>query len=257
MARSRKPKEPGENRKMLANALEAWKRPRVDVRDTQAIADRIEEYLKYCMDNDVSPGIMACASWLGIPYHTLLDWYGGRSGTPEHQRIAARFYGIAQNILEQDLHEGNIDNISGIFLFKSLHGLKDTQEIVVKQSGTVNALSDSELIERSRRLPGAERLLSADDTPTIDVEATVIEHDPHYERAVERYKRIEERKKAVEAYKPIKKAKKKEYLKEYYREHKAEQLERNKRSIAKAKAQKEAQKAADQAQKDAERPQKE
>ena len=242
-------KEPGTNTRILMAVLEGYKKPKVDTKDPQAIAERIEEYLQFCAENDFAPGVANCANWLGIHIDTLRSWYTGNKGTPEHQRIAANFYGVMQSVWEADMHGGNINPVSGIFIGKAFYGYKDTQEIVVKQDGATNALSDSELIERSRKLPGAERLLSSGETPTIDVDAVVIENDPGYNKAVERYERIEKRKAAVEANKPIRKAKKKEYLKGYFQEHKEEYNERHRQYRAAERAKKEAQKAAEQAQK--------
>ena len=55
----REPKAPGENKRVLKNALEALKHPRVDVKDPKAIQERITEYLEYCMENDIIPGVVA------------------------------------------------------------------------------------------------------------------------------------------------------------------------------------------------------
>jgi len=180
MPRKAAPKEPGANRKAVLNALEAWKHPRVDTKDPQAIADRIEEYLKFCVDNDVAPGPAACASWLGISVATLWDWYAGRKASPEHQRVAAKLYGLLQNVWEQDMHEGTINNISGIYVGKAFYGFVDSQEIVV-QTNTQSQLSVAELIAESKLLPDAN---------TIDADFSVVgeemdrETDPRYQKAL-------------------------------------------------------------------------
>ena len=232
-----KQKPPGANREALRNALAGYKLPRVDTKDPQAIAERIESYINYCMENDLAPGVAMCANWLGIAPGTLTDWYAGRKGTPEHQRVAARFYGITQSVWEQDMHEGNINPVSGIFYGKAFYGYKDTQEIVVQHTST-EQLSVADLIAEAKRLPGAETpelTDSSNSSSTIDADFTVIdtpqkaerelterdiENDPRYERAVKRYEKIAERKAAVEAYAPIKKENKRKYLKGYYAENK-------------------------------------
>ena len=219
MARKKdEPKLPGVNRKAVLNALEAWKRPRVDTKDPQAIAARIEEYIKFCVENDVAPGVAACASWLGISVSTLQDWYSGRKASPEHQRVAAKLYGLLQNVWEQDMHEGTINNISGIYVGKAFYGFVDSQEIIVQHNGQ-NQLSVAELIAESKLLSDAN---------TIDADYSVVgeemdrETDPRYQRSLLRQKKTEARLAAIEANKPITKAKNKAYHKQYYQEHKVE-----------------------------------
>ena len=236
MGKNDKPqKEPGENKRTLLHALEAWKRPRVDTKDPKEIEARIEEYLQYCVENDVAPGVAGCASWLGVAYRTLEAWYTGYRGSPEHQRVASKLYGVLQNVWEQDMHEGNINNIGGIFTSKVFFGFRDTQEVVINQT-VKNELSVQDLIAESKRLPGSEAMALPQNS-TIDADYKVLEDDFGYNRAAARAEAQAERKAKSEAMKPIREKKKKDYLKEYYREHKAEQLERNRKSREKKAAQ--------------------
>lgn len=230
-------KEPGANTAALKHALAGFKQPRVDTRDPQAIAQRIESYLTYCMNNDVSPTVSGCTNWLGISNDTLSKWYSGASGSPEHQRVAARFYGILQDIWQTDMHEGNVNPVSGIFVGKAFYGYKDTQEIVIQQKES-QELSVADLIAESKRLPGAETLAIADSSTSIDADYKVVEDDPRYNRAKERADRIAERKAHP----------KRPHMQKYYQEHKEEMKEKiyaaRARRKAAEKAQKEAQKEA-------------
>jgi len=230
-ANPRKQKEPGANREALINALAGYKKPRVDTKDPQAIAERIDEYLHYCMEHDLAPGIAMCANWLGINIHTLERWYSGFNGTPEHQRIASRFYGIVQGVWEQDMHEGTINPVSGIFVGKAFYGYKDTQEIVIQQT-TTEQLSASDLIAESKRLPGAETLSLPDNASTIDADFRVIEGDKAYDKTVERAER-----KANWEDIDRQKTARKEYSHKYYLEHK-EDFARYKQKALEKKAQK-------------------
>lgn len=227
-AKPRGQKEPGANRQALQNALAGYRKSRVDTKDPAAIAERIEEYLNYCMENDLAPGVAMCANWLGVNVTSLQAWYQGQRGTPEHQRVASRFYGIMQGVWEQDMHEGNINPVSGIFIGKAFYGYKDTQEIVVQHT-TTEQLSIADLIAESKRLPGSENLALADATPTIDADYKVLEDDKRYERAAERAERAEKRKAEVIANQPRIKERKKAYHKEYFQEHKEEYNERHRK----------------------------
>jgi len=179
----RPPQKPGVNRELIRQALVSWKLPKVDTRNPQSIADRIEEYFAYCMENDCPPSVSGCANWIGVTVDTLRDWYTGRYGSAQHQQVMINFYAIMQQIWAQDMHDGNINPVSGIFMGKVFYGYKDTQEIVVQQNTENNAKSNAELIAESKLLPGADRLALPDGTQTIDIEARVI--DPQKEKAAE------------------------------------------------------------------------
>lgn len=236
-------KPEGANTKNILLALQAWNLPRVNTKDPAAIQERIEMYLQHCVDNDVAPTINGCAAWMGVHYTLLLEYYKGTRGTPEHQKVITKFYNVVQNVWAMDMHEGNINNITGIFLGKAFFGLKDTQEIVVS-AGTAaqDRLSTAELIAESKRLPGADQLTLPEGTQTVEGAEIVVDDEP-YLRTMARKQREEERKKAVEAYAPIKKEKKRQYLKQYFQDNKEACLERDRRNRAKAKARKAAEEA--------------
>lgn len=169
--------EPGANSKAVMNALIGLKKPRVDVKDPQAIAERMEEYLNYCIENDVAPSVAGCANWLGVHIDTVSAWYSGRRGSPEHQRTAANFYGVLQDIWAQKMDNGNINPVSGIFMGKAFYGYKDTQEIVVSNNNNQER-SIADLIAESKRLPGAETLSlpqSENTQNTIDADFRVVD----------------------------------------------------------------------------------
>ena len=232
----RPPQKEGTNRRLLMNALEAWNLPKIDIKDPAAIEQRIGEYLQHCAEKDVCPSVAGCTNWLGISINMLRWWYEGKYGTPAHQQVAAKFYAVMQEIWAQDMHEGNINPVSGIFIGKAFYGYKDTQEIVVKQNAAQDQMSNADLIAESQRLPGAERLALPEGTQTIDVDAKIVPSEA-YERSVERNAAIQKRKEEREANKMY--PTKKEYLKHYYQEHKEEYYER-KRKAAERRAQKEA-----------------
>lgn len=244
MAQKDKPqKEAGSNSKELLNAMEAMKHPKVDTRNIQAIEQRINEYLQFCVNNDVSASIPGCANWLGVNIRTLEGWYTGYRGSPEHQETAARLYGILQDVWSQKMEEGRINPVSGIYTSKIFFGYREQQEIVV-QTKTQGQLSVADLIAESKRLPGAENLSLTDSEKTIDADYKIIEQpiedDEYHQKAVDRQKRAEERHTAAVANAPKRKAASKEYHKKYFQEHKEEYNERH-RAYRKRDAEKKAQ----------------
>jgi len=166
------PKEPGANRKILEHALAANQYPRVDLRNPQAIKDRINIYWQYCLDHDVLPSVAGCANWLGISVDAIYNWYTGRRGSIEHQKIANDFYIKLQDIWAQNMQESNIDNISGMFMGKVFFGYKETQEIIVKQND-YNELSAEDLIAESKLLPGAETLALPDNAQVVEIQPKI------------------------------------------------------------------------------------
>ena len=197
-----KPPIPGRNKQILESALAAWNLPKVDTKDTQAVQERIEMYLKYCVDNDVAPSVTGCANWLHVTWSTLSLWYSGARATAEHHRIMVQFYGIVQDIWAQKMDGGDINPVSGIFMGKNFFGFKDSQEITVQNNSSQDQLSNSDLIAESKRLPGFDALALPEGTQTIDADFTVldkpIEYDPGAIKAEERdRKKIEQRERSI------------------------------------------------------------
>jgi len=229
-------KPAGANTRNLNLALAAWSLPRVDTKNPAAIEERMEMYLRHCAENDVAPSVSGCCAWLGVYRDLLQDYYQGKLGTPEHQIVAAKFYNVIQNVWAMDMHDGNINPVSGIFIGKTFFGFKDTQDIIIStNNASQERLTNAELIAEAARLPGANTLALPEGTQTVE-EAVVDEE--RYLKAVERKKRIDERKAKQTLFAPNKK----EYLKQYYRAHTEDYKERRRRNDAKRKAQKEAQK---------------
>ena len=154
---------PGTNSRIISNALSSWSLPKIDTKDPEAIKQRVGEYFEYCQKCDVPPSVAGCANWLGVTIQTMENWYTGRRGSPEHQKVMTMFYSTMQTIWAQDMHEGNINPVAGIFMGKVFYGYKDTQEIVVQQNTGENSISSAELIAESKMLPGAEKLALTDD----------------------------------------------------------------------------------------------
>ena len=163
--------EPGANQRIIQNALEAWKRPRIDTRDINAVRERMSEYINYCMEHDVPLSAVGCASWLGINESSLKAWLTGYKGTVEHQRLANQFYMMLQDTWAQAMSEGQLNPVSGIFMSKVFFGYKDTTEIVVNQKAQ-NELTTDDLIAQAKMLPGAEPVSLP--SSVIDVEESEI-----------------------------------------------------------------------------------
>lgn len=143
-------KEPGANRRMLANALEAWKLPRIDTKDPYQVAQRLESYFNFCLERDLKPSVTGMANWIGVAETTIKNWYTGKTPpTPEHQELMIRSYGILMQIWDESMEEGKVNPVSGIYMSKVHFGYKDTQEIVVNTQENNVYITNDELIKES------------------------------------------------------------------------------------------------------------
>ena len=148
----RPPQKAGTNSRVTKNALAGWNLPRIDTRNPGEVEQRIKEYLQHCVDNDICPSVTGCANWLGVTLRTIEYWYSGGRGTEEHQRIITKFYNVLMDVWAQDMKEGNVNPVSGIFVGKVFFGFKDTQEVVITPVQH-ETLSVADLIAESKLLP--------------------------------------------------------------------------------------------------------
>ena len=147
-------KEPGENANALKHTLKVAKLPEIDQCDPQEVGQRIEEYFNICIDDDIRPTVTGLAVALGTDRPTLFRWKTSNKFPSEVIGMVDR----AMAILNADQEENiaNANNIVGsIFLMKnSFPEYTDKREVVHKVQ--MPQLTQDELMEKARRLPGFE-----------------------------------------------------------------------------------------------------
>ena len=147
-------KEPGENANALKHTLRVAKLPEIDQCDPQEVGQRIEEYFQICIDDDIRPTVTGLAVALGTDRPTLFRWKTSNKFPSEVIGMVDR----AMAILNADQEENiaNANNIVGsIFLMKnSFPEYTDKREVVHKVQ--MPQLTQDELMEKARRLPGFE-----------------------------------------------------------------------------------------------------
>ena len=147
-------KEPGENANALKHTLRVAKLPEIDQCDPQEVGQRIEEYYQICLDDDIRPTVTGLAVALGTDRPTLFRWKTSNKFPSEVIGMVDR----AMAILNADQEENiaNANNIVGsIFLMKnSFPEYTDKREVVHKVQ--MPQLTQDELMEKARRLPGFE-----------------------------------------------------------------------------------------------------
>lgn len=139
--------EPGDNNKFLAHALAVRNMPDIDTRDPAQVKQRIDDYFKLCVADDVKPTVKGFLNSLRVARSTLWEWKQGnfRSGT--HQQIICEAYDVLEALWEDYMMNGKINPVSGIFLGKNNFGYADKQEYVLTPNQQQFSVEDVKAIE--------------------------------------------------------------------------------------------------------------
>lgn len=137
--------EPGDNSRFVRHALASWNLPAIDISDEQQVADRIELYFKYCVENDRRPQVIGLCNWLGISRQTLNEWKNGEVRSATHGDIVKRAYGVMEEMWTDYMLYGKVSPPTGIFLAKNWYGYKDVADVVVTPNNPYQAATDAEL----------------------------------------------------------------------------------------------------------------
>lgn len=105
--------------------------PKIDTSDPKQVEQRVDEYLRFCVQNNMIPGIAGCSLWIGVHRSTLNDWKNGTPERKEHQKIIQRFYGVVNELYEDLLMNNMISPQAGIFILKVWFGYKDRSDHVL------------------------------------------------------------------------------------------------------------------------------
>lgn len=125
--------EPGEMAEMLRRAVTISHWPDIDTNNPQQVADRIDQYHVFCLDNDMKPSVVGLAMALGCDRSTLWKWENGvESNKPQAVRnLIKKGREINELMMVQMMQNGKINPVTGIFLLKNNHGYKDQQDVVI------------------------------------------------------------------------------------------------------------------------------
>lgn len=125
--------EPGEISKMLGQAMTISHWPAIDTNNAEQVAERIDQYHKFCFDNDIKPDMSGMALALGTFRQTLWRWENGvESDKPQGVRDALKKgREINGYLMSQMMQNGKLNPVTGIFLLKNNHGYKDQTDVVL------------------------------------------------------------------------------------------------------------------------------
>ena len=141
--------EPGDNAKYLSVSMQLMKLPDIDLKNTEQVERRLEEYFAIHFENDLKPTVAGMGLALnGMDRRRLWEIRTGglKGGHTEYDLPTStvdaikKAYKIMENLWENYMQNGKINPVSGIFLGKNNFGYTDKQEHVI----TPNTNSDSD-----------------------------------------------------------------------------------------------------------------
>lgn len=127
--------EPGEMSRLIMNSmgLRQMGLVEIDVKNPEAVRDRINDFLEYCISRDIKPTVESMALAFGIDRITLWRWKEGlQKDMPDASRAELkRGYDLMNELLTQTMNAGKVNPVSAIFLLKNNHAYRDQTEVVV------------------------------------------------------------------------------------------------------------------------------
>ena len=158
--------EPGDNTKYLALGMKLFNLPPIDLKDSEQVNNRLNEFFQIHADADMKPTVSGMGMALGLDRRRLWEIKTGNYGTQKAladlptstKDSIKRAYEYMEILWENYMQNGKINPVSGIFLGKNNFGYQDKTEYVV----TPNVNNDSDYDADDIR----KRYLS--DSPTLE-----------------------------------------------------------------------------------------
>ena len=131
--------EAGDNAKFLGVSIKLYNMPTIDLKDSVAVQDRLNEYFRIYAEADLKPTVAGMAMALGIDRRRLWEIKSGAK-MGGHTDIdlptltvdsIKKAYALLENQWENYMQQGKINPVSGIFLAKNNFGYRDQQEMVL------------------------------------------------------------------------------------------------------------------------------
>ena len=156
--------EPGDNTKFLTVNMALFNMEKIDMKDVDAVQERLNEYFKLYGQNDMKPTVAGMAIALnGMSRRTLWAIVNGaptgsagyKTALPPDVALSIkRAYFLLENLWETYMNSGKVNPVSGIFLGKNNYGYQDKTEYVL----TPNQQNENEYDADSIR----ERYIASD-----------------------------------------------------------------------------------------------
>ena len=154
--------EQGEMARMVYLTNTLRKMEKVNMHDPKAVEERVDEYLEFCIENDLKPTVETMSLAFGTNRITMYRWKEGQlSDLPMASKQALqRGYDLMNAIMSQALVDGAINPIAAFFLLKNNHNYKDQSEVVVS-NGTTYGTENSDDV-RDKYIEGVQNNIQTD-----------------------------------------------------------------------------------------------
>ena len=135
----------------------------------EEIAERLDEYFRYCSENEELPLVENMALAVGVSRETLWKWEtGGEGSTPSRRNMMKRAKGILAAIDAHLVSEGKIPQITYIFRAKNFFGMKDQQDVVVTPNNPLGDSADADGLKQKYLEDNYGGVIEQkDDTPLV------------------------------------------------------------------------------------------
>ena len=159
--------EPGDNTRIVQTSMKFFDMPRVDLKNPEAVHERLAEYFKIYGEADLKPTVAGMAMALGINRRTLWaianDQPSGGNGykmilPEETTNLVKNAYEMLEMSMEAYANAGKINPVMAIFMMKNHFGYQDKTEYVLTPNQKQESDYDADEISK--------RYLS--DSTTID-----------------------------------------------------------------------------------------
>ena len=157
--------EPGDNSRYIGVSMALFKMPKVDLKNVEAVDERLEEYFQLHYQNDMKPTVVGMAMALGISRQQLWSIktgqpYSGGGAVMDVPTAVAnsikRAYNFMENLWENYMQNGKINPVSGIFLGKNNFGYQDKTEYVVTPNVNQDNDYDTEDVRKRYLTDGSD-----------------------------------------------------------------------------------------------------
>ena len=123
--------DPGENAKFLTHAMQIRSMPEIDITDPVVVEERINDYFKLCLTNDIKPSASGLRMAIGVAKSTISVWRNGKTRKGTHQHVIVQAYNLLEALWEDYMQNGKINPASGIFLGVNNYGYQDVRQVNV------------------------------------------------------------------------------------------------------------------------------
>lgn len=132
--------EPGDNTRIVQTNMKFFDMPRVDLKNPDAVRERLAEYFKIYGEADLKPTVAGMAMCLGINRRTLWaianDQPSGGNGykmilPEETTNLVKNAYEMLEMSMEAYANAGKINPVMAIFMMKNHFGYQDKTEYVL------------------------------------------------------------------------------------------------------------------------------